>query len=207
MTLTKRARILRLTLVALILWPPFAWVAARGLTVTSPIQKADAIAVLSGSATFRERTNRAAELYRNGLAPVVILTNDGGRSGWSRQSQRNPSFVDLARENLAAGGVPIDKIEIIQPLVDSTYLEVERLREYAVENGLHSIVFVTSAYHSRRTLWTVQQVFDGTGISIAVQSAPPGQDTPAAATWWLSGRGWRFVAAEWVKLLWYRISY
>ncbi|MFL6546533.1 MAG: YdcF family protein [Candidatus Udaeobacter sp.] len=207
MTLSKRAWILRLTLVALILWPPFAWVAARGLIETSPIEKADAIAVLSGSATFRERTNRAAELYRNGLAPVVILTNDGGRSGWSRQSQRNPSFVDLARENLAAGGVPNDKIEIIRPLVDSTYLEVERLREYAVENGLHSIIFVTSAYHSRRTLWTVQQVFDGTGISIAVQTAPAGQDTPTAATWWLSGRGWRFVAAEWVKLLWYRIAY
>jgi uncharacterized SAM-binding protein YcdF (DUF218 family) len=171
------------------------------------MEKADAIAVLSGSATFRERTNRAAELYRSGLAPIVILTNDGGRSGWSRQSHRNPTFVDLARENLAAGGVPNDKIEVIQPLVDSTYLEVERLREYAVQNNLHSIVFVTSAYHSRRTLWTVQQVFDGTGISIAVQTAPPGQDTPSAATWWLSRRGWQFVAAEWVKLLWYRISY
>jgi uncharacterized SAM-binding protein YcdF (DUF218 family) len=191
----------------LILWPPFAWVAARGLTVASSIEKADAIAVLSGSATFRERTNRAAELYRNGLAPIVILTNDGGRSGWSRQSHRNPLFVDLARENLAAGGVPNDKIEVILPLVDSTYLEVERLREYAVENGLHSIVFVTSAYHSRRALWTVQQVFDGTGISISVQTAPPGQDTPTAATWWLSGHGWRFVAGEWLKLLWYRIAY
>jgi uncharacterized SAM-binding protein YcdF (DUF218 family) len=207
MTSYKRAWILRISLVALILWPPFAWVAARGLTVTSPVEKADAIAVLSGSATFRERTNRAVELYRNGLAPLVILTNDGGRSGWSRQSHRNLLFVDLASENLVAGGVPNDKIQIIRPLVDSTYLEVERVREYAVENGLRSIIFVTSAYHSRRTLWTVQQVFEGTGISIGVQTAPTGQDTPTAASWWLSGRGWQFVAGEWLKLLWYRFAY
>jgi uncharacterized SAM-binding protein YcdF (DUF218 family) len=203
----KRNWVFRGVLLALILWPPFAWVAAKSLIIGSPQEKADAIAVLSGSATYRERTNRAAELYRSGLAPIVILTNDGGHSGWSRQSHRNPLFVELARENLTAGGVPNDKIEIIRPLVDSTYLEVERLREYAVEKGLHSIIFVTSAYHSRRTLWTVHQVFDGTGISIAVQIAPPGEDTPTAATWWLSGRGWQFVAAEWLKLLWYRIAY
>jgi uncharacterized SAM-binding protein YcdF (DUF218 family) len=207
MTLPKRAWILRIILAAFILWPPFAWVAARGLIVPSPTEKADAIAVLSGSATFRERTTRAAELYRSGLAPVVILTNDGGRGGWSRKDHGNPLFIELARENLTAGGVPDDKIKIIQPLVDSTYMEVERLREYALENGLHSIVFVTSSYHSRRTLWTVHRLFEGSGVSIAVQTAPPGQDTPTPATWWLSRRGWQFVAAEWLKLLWYRIAY
>jgi hypothetical protein len=40
-----------------------------------------------------------------------------------------------------------------------------------------------------------------------VQTAPPGQETPAAATWWLSKHGWEMIAGEWAKLLWYRIAY
>src|SRR6266446_6628076 len=53
-----------------------AWGAAKLLIVDAPLEHADAIAVLSGSAVIRERAQLAARLYKEGRAPKVILTND-----------------------------------------------------------------------------------------------------------------------------------
>ena len=53
---------------------------------------ADAIVVLSGSSTYVERAAWAAQLYREGRAPVIVLTNDGLISGWDHREDRNPYY-------------------------------------------------------------------------------------------------------------------
>ena len=70
---------------------------------------------------------------------------------------------------------------------------------------LRSLLVVTSAYHSRRALWTLSRVFAGTGIEIGLQSVETGEQTPAPATWWLHLRGWQMVGGEYVKNVYYRI--
>ena len=45
---------------------------------------------------YVERTRLAAESFVRGRAPVVLLTNDGQRGGWSKEEERNPLFVERA---------------------------------------------------------------------------------------------------------------
>lgn len=188
------------------IWVLVAWLAGRFLIVNTPLHGADAIVVMSGSAVYKERTQRAAEYYRQGLANRILLTNDNLRGEWSSSEQRNPYFYERARNNLLLLGVPAEHVEIIPQPVTNTYDEAEVLREYAVANGLRSLLIVTSAYHSRRALWTLNRVFAGSGIEISLQTIETGEQTPSPFTWWLHFRGWRMVVGEYVKNVYYRFS-
>jgi uncharacterized SAM-binding protein YcdF (DUF218 family) len=200
-------RRLAVAVIALALLPVCAWVLARSLVVRVPVSRADAIVVMSGSATFRERARHAADLYNEGIAPRIVLTNDYLQSSWSEQEQRNPYYYERSRDELLRAGVPEDKIAVIMVPITGTYDEVVLLRKYAETNQLSSLLVVTSAYHSRRVLWTFRQVFAGTGKLIGIDPVAPGVETPALATWWLHGLGWEMVPKEYVKILVYRLRY
>lgn len=205
--MTRFTRRLRAVVVVFAVWVLVAWVAARFLVVNTPLHQADAIVVMSGSAVYRERTQRAAEYYRQGLAPRILLTNDNLRGEWSSAEQRNPFFYERARNNLLLFHVPPEHVEVIPQPVTGTYEEAQVLREYAVAHGLHSLLIVTSAYHSRRALWTLNRVFAGTGIELGLQSVETGEQTPPPLTWWLHFTGWRMVVGEYVKNVYYRLEY
>ncbi len=209
---TRRARRLLLGAALLVVaWPPLAWGAAlwlaAGATRPDAASKADALVVLAGSSTYVERARRAAALFAEGRAPVVVLTNDNLIGGWSEAEQRNPLFVERAAGELRRAGVPREKIEIVWPPVGSTYEEAVRLREDAAARGLRSLLVVTSAYHARRARWTFGRVFGGTGVGVELEAVAPGEQSPGPARWWLSALGWRMVAGEYLKLVYYRLSY
>lgn len=201
-------RILLFALAGLAAWSLLAWVAAKKLIVSLELPQADAMVVLAGSTAYLERTRRAIELFREGRAPKVILTNDNQQSGWSNELQRNPLFIERAAEELVrAGGVPESSVEMLQEPVSSTHDEALLLRRFAEAHGLRSILIVTSAYHSRRALWTFRKVFEGSGINVGVAIVEPGQQSPRPATWWLHLSGWRMVAGEYLKLIYYWLTY
>src|ERR1051325_10750960 len=89
-----RRRVLLLIAALLLAWPPLAWAAARWLVVDSRPERAAGPGVLGGSSTYEERTELAARLFNEGFAPVVLLTVDGRRGGWSQAEQRNPFFAE-----------------------------------------------------------------------------------------------------------------
>jgi uncharacterized SAM-binding protein YcdF (DUF218 family) len=200
-------RWLRIIVVLAIAWPVAAFVAAKTLIVRSETLNADAIVVLAGSSTYVERTQHAAQLFNRGLAPRIILTNDNIRSGWSVEEQRNPLFVERAAEELKRRRVPAERIEIVPGSVSSTHDEALRIRDYTRERGWHSILVVTSAYQARRALWTLRRAFAGTEVTIGLDAAAPGQQSPHPATWWFDRLGWKLVAGEYVKIIYYRIEY
>lgn len=199
-------RIFKVLLLLLVAWF-VAWIAARALIVDADIPKADAIVVLSGSSTYVERTHKAAELYNQGRAPLVILTDDNTRGGWSSAQQRNPYFVERAHEELVKQGVPPAQIRVAPGLASGTSEEAVVIKDYAVAQGLHSLLVVTSAYHSRRALRTLRKTFAATGTTVGMVTAPTGWQTPAPAFWWLHLEGWRSVAGEWVKLIYYFVKF
>lgn len=203
----RRRAALVAALVLLLGWPPLAWLAAGGLIVTAELQRADAIVVLAGSAAYRERAGLAAQLFREGRAPRVLLTDDGELSGWSEELQRNPRFVERAAGELARAGVPAEGVEVLPRTVSSTYEEAVLLRDYAARRGLRSVLLVTSAYHSRRALWTFRKVFEGSGVEVGLVGVAPGDQSPPPSTWWLWARGWRMVAGEYLKMIYYRVRY
>ena len=204
---TMRRRILRIAILSLIIWPLLAWGMARALIVSAEPAHADALVVLSGSTAYVERTRWAARLFDEGRAPKIILTNDDEQGGWSSAQQRNPFFFERAAEELQRAGVPVERIEVLPQAVSSTYEEAMLLREYMAAQRLHSVLVVTSAYHSRRALWTLRRVFRGSGVEVMLAAVAPGGQSPAPATWWLHPRGWRMVAAEYPKLVYYWLRY
>ena len=68
----KAAKFLRwigiTVLILAILWLPIAWLLGQWLVVERPLEKADAIFVLAGSANYVERNQEAARLYNLGVA-------------------------------------------------------------------------------------------------------------------------------------------
>ena len=201
----RRWRLLLITVLCLTLgWPVAAWAAARLLIVKSEMPAADAIVVLSGSSTYIERTTWAAKLYREGRAPLVVLTNDGLISGWDRIDERNPYFYELAAKALEQHGVPPDRIKLAPGLALGTYEESRLVRDYALTQKLRKLLIVTSAYHSRRALWSMRRACEGAGIEIGIDSPAPGWQTPAPSIWWWHRWGWKVVAGEYVKMIYYR---
>jgi uncharacterized SAM-binding protein YcdF (DUF218 family) len=198
-------RVWRCAIFFAVTWPVLAWLAAEALIVNAVPARADALVVLAGSSTFIERTHQAAQLFKDGRAPKIILTNDNQESGWSAEMQANPLYVQRAASELKLFGVPEEKIEVVPETVSSTRDEAARLREYATTRRLRSILVVTSAYQVRRARWTFNQIFAGSGVVVSFSSVPPGDQTPRPLTWWLHRGGWRMVAGEYVKLAYYFI--
>jgi uncharacterized SAM-binding protein YcdF (DUF218 family) len=205
--MSRSFKIVIAALILMLAWFFLAWFLADRLIVEKPLAKADAIMVLSGSAAYIERTQRAAQAYKDGVAPKIFLTDDGEYAGWSKIEQRNPPYVHLAKQSLISQGVPADAIEVLQPQVTGTHYEADLLQRKAAAENLSSVLLVTSPYHSRRALWVVNRELKNanTKTQVGIVSPSPGQQTPPPHYWWLSARGWYLVAGEYVKSAYYLI--
>lgn len=207
MTPNLKRKLLVAAVCAPLVWMLAAWAAARWLSVEEDLPRADAIIVLGGSEVYKERARYAAKLFHEGRAPIVVITSDGQFAGWSNERGRNPLTFERSVDELKHHGVSGENIEIVPQVVTGTYEECVTLREYAVQQNLRSLLIVTSAYHTRRARWSLRRVFAGSGIEIGIDGAPPGDQSPAAHVWWLKRRGWRVVAAEYVKMIYYQVHY
>ncbi len=171
------------------------------LIVSRPLPRVDAIVLLAGA--YRERAPEAARLFQEGIAPRIILTNDGVFSGWSQQQQRNLYEIEWASELLVSLGVPPQAIVQLPFLKSGTFYDAVALRGYCRQNGIHSILLVTSDYHTRRAYRTFRRVFRNDGMTIGI--------TPVLS----ASRGWfpdhrrifREVATELVKGVYYFVRF
>lgn len=207
MKTTRGFKFITIFLLLFAVWLFLAWFLAESLIVEKPLEKADAILILSGSSVYLERTQKAALVYRQGVAPKILLTDDGGFAGYSKIEKRNPKFVEAARNSLIAEGVPAENIEILEPQVSGTIDEAEVLRGKLEQTHWKSVLLVTSAYHTRRSLWTFESVLANQAVQIGIVSPPTGEQTPPPFVWWLTGKGWNLVAGEYVKIVYYRLNY
>src|SRR5437867_8675214 len=198
--------LLRLVLLGAVAWTLTAWAASELLVVTTDLPHADAIAVLSGAKAYLERTERAAQLFRDGRAPLVLLTNDGLRGPWCVTRHDNPSYAQLAADELERHGVAADRIRIVPEVASGgTYVEAMRIREYASTHRLKSILIVTSEHHARRALWTMHQVFAQSGIDVGI--AVTEHRVLHSVLWWLFPSGWHTVGEEYVRFGYYLARY
>jgi len=190
-----------------LIWCLIAPLLAKFLIVEKPLARAEAMIVLSGSAAYKERTQKAAQLFQQGAAPKIFITDDGQSAGWSAAEQRNPSFAELEQRELIAKGVDPAAIILLPGYVAGTDDEARAMAPEIQSQLIGSLLIVTSAYHTRRTLWTFEKVFAGQNVELGIVSPPPGQQTPDPYFWWIYPSGWSSVAGEYVKSVIYYFYY
>lgn len=180
---------------------------ARFLIVRAEPSRADVVVVLSGSSMYEERIRHGITALREGRVRSIVLTNDGRRGRWSRRRQANLTSTERARDAVLDADIPEQRLVTLPQRVNSTYDEAVAVRGFAEKAEIRSVLVVTSPYHSRRALWVFRRVLEPAGVEVGIDSPLPGEQSPLPGTWWLSRGGWRSVALEYVKLVYYRIKH
>lgn len=159
---------------------------------------ADAIVLLLGGES--NRPERAAELFREGIAPVILL-GDSGRFGKSQRSETGETVRILIAE-----GVPAEAIRVLPPpVVTSTFMEARAVRNYAVEHSLKRIVVVTTTFHTRRARWIFRRTLKGLPIDVRAAAARHPQFDES--DWFHTDEGLVTYLDESIKTIYYWIVY
>ena len=147
--------------------------AAESWIIEDSLDKADALLVLSGDNFYADRGTRAAELFREGKAPVVVASG--------RRLRPNAGIAELTEHDLVERGVPKEKILRFAHDADSTLEEAEALAKLARTKKWRKVIVVTSNYHTRRARYIFRRVFPP-DIETRVASARDGDFDPER--WW-----------------------
>ena len=130
---------------------PLLRFAGESWVVEDPLEQSDALLLLSDDNFFADRATRASELYRQKLAPVVVASG--------RRLRPSAGIAELMEHDLIERGVPKDRIIRFPHDADNTREEAQALRALVTEHNWHSVIVVTSNYHTRRARYIFQHVF------------------------------------------------
>jgi uncharacterized SAM-binding protein YcdF (DUF218 family) len=154
--------------------------AGRWLIVADPLERSDAIVVLSGGLPYR--AIEAAKIYRQGMAPQVWLTRAPNPS--AVLNEMGISFASEETYNheiLVHQGVPEAAIQTLPPEIVNTAEEERAIIQQMQSARLHRVIIVTSPPHTRRVraLW---RRLAPAGLALIVR--PAGGDEFDADHWW-----------------------
>src|ERR1700687_2749808 len=152
----------------------------RWLIVEDPLDKAQAIAVLSGRIPMRAK--EAARLYKAGYAPQVWLTRANEPAASLQEMHIAYIGEDFFNSRvLMHEGVPSNAILALEPPIDNTVDEVRAIAAELEREKGGAVIIVTTKAHTRRvrTLW--KEFSGGRGRAI-VRAAPT--DPFAPDHWW-----------------------
>ena len=170
-----------------------------------PLRKADALFVLAG--THFQRALEAADLFHEGYAPVILLSPDLEERAEVIARSRGailPRDAEPVRTALASLGIPRSAILIGTGSVDNTASEALLLKQEARARGWHTVIVVTSKYHTRRSGFAMRRSLAGTGITVIMRASRYDQSDPAR--WWQHRGDVRTLWEEWPKLIAYRLG-
>jgi uncharacterized SAM-binding protein YcdF (DUF218 family) len=149
---------------------------------------ADAIVVLAGDG-FGNRILKAAELVRNGYAPLVLVSGPEGLYGFNE--------AELAIPYAERAGYPASWFLPVPHSYTSTSGEAQALAPELRRRGVRTCLLVTSDYHTRRA----GRIFRAAApeIRFYVIAAPYPNFHPDS--WWRSREGLKIVFLEWEKTI------
>jgi uncharacterized SAM-binding protein YcdF (DUF218 family) len=160
-----------------------------------PPERANAIVILGGD--DGERSLRALALYRDGYAPIIVLT------GLERGNAAPPARLTWRADYLAAHGVPKSALRF-EVQSRNTYEEATQVLALMRKQRWQSVIVVSDPPHMRRLSWSWARVFQGSGLRYVL--------VRSAAEWWSPGDWWRdelsgaFVIMEYIKLAYYMVK-
>jgi len=168
----------------------------RALIVADPLHPADAILVLGGETREGDRVQHAVNLYRQGLAPWLVLSGTpmGFQTHEAEVMQRHAEFL----------GVPTSRILAVKHHAESTREEagvvVPRLRD----KGFHDVILVTSNYHTGRAKRIFEKAAGPDGPTFRASPAEDGYFDPDG--WWTRRKDAKTFVYESMKTVWTAIE-
>jgi hypothetical protein len=189
------------------------WSLCRNLIREDRPVPVDLIFVLAGRP---ERKRHGLELFRQGLAPRLILSVDRfevrpvSRFGLAIEPEllplarettpdRRHFFVDLQGDTARASVRPT--------AVRGTYRELASLAEYLSTDPIRSIAMVSTSLHLRRIAWCCEHLPFLRGKQIRYLAVPEELSTFQCRGWWRRADHWSYLTSEYLKLAFYHLRY
>ncbi len=166
------------------------------LASPDPLRKADAIVVLGGDVS---RVITGADLYREGLAPRVLLSYPRREERFEeleREGIAYPWFEVAGKELMRLRGIPDEAVGVFGDRLTSTVAEARTIGERYPQ--LKSILLVTSPYHVYRARMIFREQLPGVeiiGVSARHEKFDP--------DWWHDPEMMRHAIMESLKLAFY----
>jgi uncharacterized SAM-binding protein YcdF (DUF218 family) len=152
----------------------------KWLVREGPLQRAAAIAVLSGNTPARAL--EARELYHDGYAKEVWLTQPGLHAGALKALGIDyPSEDQINMRVLRGQGVPAKAIRVLDTPIINTADELDVISDALKNRGVQKVIVVTNKAHTRRVhiLWKRYFASRGEVVTRAVSD-----DDFEASHWW-----------------------
>jgi uncharacterized SAM-binding protein YcdF (DUF218 family) len=168
------------------LW--FRWL-GEFLVHTDPLVKADAVLVLAGDMTGG-RITKAAELVKQGYAPVVLVSGPMLLYGINE--------ANLAINYAVGKGYPR---EMFVPMISKAFSTRDEVAFFVPElrsRGVHRLIIVSSDFHTNRAGKLFRKAL-GPDIDVHMIASPDLYFTPGG--WWRNREGQKTFFFEWSKTI------
>jgi len=153
--------------------------------VDEPAAQSDALVVLGDDNYAADRAFHAAELYREGVAPVVVASG--------RMLRQNFSIADVMEHDLESFGVPAKSIVKLTNTAQNTREEAAEVARLIQARGWKRVLVVTSNYHARRARFIYERTLPSS-VSLRVSGGRDSEFDPAR--WWQTRQGQKLFISE-----------
>lgn len=167
----------------------------------NPLQKADALFVLSGGGY--DRGNEAVKVFNAGYVPKIICT--GGNAVTELcVLDLDTLESDMTAANLRQHAVP-DSCIVLLRNGTSTREEAQLIFDYSLQQHLNRIIILSSKLHTHRINKVFRAKFSAAHIELLVHGAPSSKFNELE--WWKSEDGLIAMNNEWLKTVYYWWKY
>jgi uncharacterized SAM-binding protein YcdF (DUF218 family) len=164
---------------------PLLRLAGQFWVVDEPATPSDALIVLGDDNYAADRAFRAAELYRAGVAPVVVASG--------RMLRPKVSLAGIMERDLESYGVPAGSIVKLEHRAQNTREEAVEAARLVQSRGWKRVLVVTSNYHARRARFIFRRILPS-NVSVRVSGARDSEFDPSR--WWETRQGQKLFLTE-----------
>jgi len=183
---------LRTVLIVLIALALFLFSTSGHFLIVNRPQHADAIVVLAGETDRRPALG--LQLLQQGYAPRMVLDVPANAKIYDE------TMLQISQQYVRE--LPQAQSVIICPIYGlSTKAESQDVSQCLRTLGIHSILVVTSDYHTRRALSTFRHELPGIQISVAAATDPQ----QFGGAWWQHRQWAKLNFDEWLRLVWWHV--
>lgn len=168
----------------------------RALIAEDPLRPAGAILVLGGETREGDRVAHAVQLYKRGLAPLLVVSGTpmGFRTHEAEVMQRHAEFL----------GVPAERILAVKHNAESTREEADIVVPVLRGRGLKEVILVTSNYHTARAKRIFAKAAGPSGPTFLASPVQENNFEPEG--WWMTRRHAKTFVYETIKTVWSAIE-